>query len=151
MRVRNPADLLVACLLIGLALLGLFLSRNLFGGTTIGMGPGYVPRLLCFIQIVLGIAIAALSFLRAGDPLEAWAPRNLLWVLAAMAFFALAIERLGVIVAVGGLVAISCLAHRGTRMIEVAALAVFMALFVVLVFVTGLGQPMRVLPAMPSF
>ncbi len=147
LRVRNPNDLFVGALLIVTALLALWLTRHLSIGTASSMGPGYVPRMLCFVQIVLGVAIAMQGFLLKGDPLEAWIPRPLFWVLASVAFFALTVERLGIAVAIVGLVILSTFGHRATKFFaEALPLAVAMAAFSIIVFVVGLKLPMQVWP-----
>ena len=53
-RIRNPNDVCVGGMLIAVALLALWLTRNLTQGTAASMGPGYVPRLLCLAQIAPG-------------------------------------------------------------------------------------------------
>jgi hypothetical protein len=66
--------------------------------------------------------------------------------LASVAFFGLAIETLGIAIAVLGLVFISTFAQKGMRLIESVPLAVVMAAFSVLVFVVTLKLPILVLP-----
>lgn len=146
-RIRNPNDLFVGALLIGSALFALWLARNLSIGTASSMGPGYLPRLLCFIQIGLGAAISAQAFFTKGDPLEAWFPRQLFWILASIAFFGLTVERFGIAVAIVGLVILSTFGHRATRFFkEAVPLAIVMAAFSIVVFVIGLKLPMAVIP-----
>jgi putative tricarboxylic transport membrane protein len=145
-RVRDWNNLLAGIFFIAFAVLALVLSRNLTTGSTSSMGPGYIPRFLSFLLIAFGGVIILQSFLVAGDPLEAWFPRPLFWVLASVTFFGLAIERVGLAAAVAGLIVLSTFGHRGTRPIEAIALALFMAVLSVLVFVTALRLP---IPAWP--
>ena len=139
-------DFASGILLIGIALLALALSWPLPLGEASNMGPGYVPQLLCYVQLTLGGVIVAWSVLSRGQSLEACALRPLIFVLASVAFFGLAIERLGLVVAVVGLVLISCIAHRGTRPHEAVLLGGALAAFAVLVFVKALGLPMQAWP-----
>ena len=145
-RIRNLNDVLFGSLLIAVAVLALYLCRNLTIGAATSMGPGYVPRLLCAVQIALGAAILAQGLLAKGEPFEAWYPRQIILVLASVAFFGLAIETLGIAIAVLGLVFISTFAHKGTRLIESVPLAVVMAALSVVVFVMTLKLPILVLP-----
>ncbi|RDJ19772.1 tripartite tricarboxylate transporter TctB family protein [Bosea caraganae] len=145
-RIDNVTDLVSGLLLVGLALLALTLTWPLRLGSATQMGPGYVPRLLCYLQIGLGLMIIAQSLVTQGGPLEKWAPRPIVWVLAGLAFFTFAIERLGLVAAVIGLVLLSCLAHRGTRPLEAALLGIGLAVFSVLLFVEALGLPILVWP-----
>src|SRR4051812_8610469 len=50
-------DVLSGLMFIGIALLGLWLSRNYPIGTSLRMGTGYVPRLLCWILLGLGVIV----------------------------------------------------------------------------------------------
>jgi hypothetical protein len=63
-------DVLAGLLFIGLALLGLWLSRDYPIGTALRMGTGYVPRLLCWILFGLG-AVVLVQGLRAALASEA--------------------------------------------------------------------------------
>lgn len=145
-RIRNLNDVMVGILLIALSIFALILARPLNPGTVDAMGPGFFPRLLAAIEMVLGIAIVAQGLLTEGEPFESWYPRQILFVLGSIAFFAVTIDRFGAVIAVAGTVLVSCLARRKTRMVEAVLVAVGMAAFVVLVFRVGLGLPMRVWP-----
>jgi putative tricarboxylic transport membrane protein len=146
MRVRDLNDLFTGIFLIVVALAALELSKNLPVGTATSMGPAYVPRLMCFVQIAFGAGIVLQGFLIDGTTFEAWRLRPLLAILGSVAFFCFAIERLGLAAAVVGLVLMSTFAHRPTRWIEAVVLAVGMAVFAVVVFVGGLGLSMLVWP-----
>src|SRR3954451_15556402 len=50
-------DVLAGLLFVGVALLGLWLSRDYPIGTALRMGTGYVPRLLCWILLGLGAIV----------------------------------------------------------------------------------------------
>ena len=139
-------DLVSGLFLIGIALIALALVWRLRVGTVVEMGPGYAPQLFCYMQIALGALIAVRSIFGGARTLESWAPRPILWILASVTFFGLAIERLGLAVAVVGLVILSCLAHRGTNPLHAALLGFGLAAFSVVVFVTALGLPIPVWP-----
>ena len=51
-------NVLAGLMFIAIAALGLWLSRDYPIGTALRMGTGYVPRLLCWILMGLGAAIA---------------------------------------------------------------------------------------------
>jgi putative tricarboxylic transport membrane protein len=147
----NITDVFTGLLLSAIALVALALSWHLRLGTAFRMGPGYVPQLLCYLQIALGAAVAISGLTRPGEPLETWVLRPIVLVLAGVVFFALTIERLGLVVAVTGMVVISCLANRETKVWEAVLLGAGLAAFSVLVFVTGLRLPILVLPEFRSF
>ncbi|MCS0502878.1 tripartite tricarboxylate transporter TctB family protein [Ancylobacter mangrovi] len=145
-RIKNPNDVMVGIVLVAIAVFALILAWHLNVGTVDAMGPGFFPRMLAFIEIGLGLAIIGQGLVAEGEPFERWFPRQIFFVLASIAFFALTIDRLGVVIAVVGMVFVACVARRQTRFHEAALVAVGMAVFIVLVFRVGLGLPMRVWP-----
>ncbi|MCK0209953.1 tripartite tricarboxylate transporter TctB family protein [Starkeya koreensis] len=145
-RIKNPNDVMVGLVLIGLSVFALVLAWPLKPGTLDAMGPGFFPRALAFLEIGFGLAIVAQGLTRVGEPFERWFPRQIFFVLASIGFFAATIDRLGAVVAIAGTVLVSCLARRETRIIEAVLVAAGMAAFVVLVFRVGLGLPLRVWP-----
>lgn len=146
LRIRNMNDVLAGVFLIAVAMLALALTWHLRSGSSASMGPGYLPKLLIGAQFLFGVAIVAQGVFGPGDRLERWSLRPIIWILASVAFFGVAIERLGLVVAVLGLVLLSTLGHRGTRPVEALLLAAVMAGFSVLVFVKALGLPLPVWP-----
>lgn len=144
--VRNWNDVLAGIVLIAVALIGFSLNRDLAIGNATGMGPGYLPRLLCFILAAFGAGIVVRGCMVRGIA-EAWIPRPILWILASVAFFGLTIERFGLVVAIIGLVGLAVPAHGETRLTEAILLAIAMAVFSVLVFVNALGLPIPVWPS----
>ena len=64
-------DFLSGLLFIAFGLTALYFGRNLATGTTVRMGPGYVPQLLSYIMLALGFVIAALALVYGGEPAEA--------------------------------------------------------------------------------
>src|SRR5437867_8533161 len=91
-------EVLAGLMFIGVAVLGLWLSRHYPIGTALRMGTGYVPRLLCWILLALGavILVQGLREPDTGHPAEASAPARL-WpivvVTASLVAFALSIEQ----------------------------------------------------------
>lgn len=147
-QVRSPNDVIGGLFLIVVAILALWLCASLRQGTTLEMGPGYVPRLLCTVQLGFGVIMLVQGFLTDGPPLERWVPRPILFVLASVVFFAATLAPLGLLVAVTGVVLISAAAKRDTKPFQVAVMAAILAVFSVGVFVKGLGLAM---PVWPSF
>jgi hypothetical protein len=146
LRIRNIGDVLLGAFIILTAIVALWLVWNLSSSAAVGLGPGYIPKLLAVILIGLGLAVALQGFLSPGEKEAPWQLRPLALILASIAFFALTIERLGLVVALTGLVLIGCAANRDTKITEALALALGTVVFSVLVFVHGLGQTMLVWP-----
>src|SRR4051794_11208040 len=116
--IKNMNGVMTGIFLILVALVAFYLSWSLSGNTEVGLGPGYVPRMLAFIQLGLGLLLIVDGFLEAGEPTERWHLRPLVLILASVAFFAVTIERLGFVIALTGLVLIGCAANRETKFYE---------------------------------
>jgi putative tricarboxylic transport membrane protein len=149
---------------VGIAIFGLWVSRDYPIGTALRMGTGYVPRLLCWCLLALGCLIlfqglresrprAAFS----NDPsrpdahrdeqqVGAWGWRALVCVTASLVIFGLALETLGLVISILLLTGVGALAAPGLRPLEtVAAAAVLIALSWA-IFILGLGLTIPVWP-----
>src|SRR5262245_27257042 len=140
-------DVLAGLLFGAVAVLGLYLSRNYPMGTALRMGTGYVPRLLCWLLLALGI-IVFLQGLRAGaaelDTAGGQRWRAFVMVPASLVAFALTIERLGIVIATLLLVGIGSLAGRDLRPLELLVAAAVLLAITLGIFVWGLALPIPV-------
>src|SRR5690349_23044773 len=55
---------------VGFGIFALLYGSNLAVGTAVRMGPGYVPRMLSYILIALGLVILVRAVLSPGDSIE---------------------------------------------------------------------------------
>ena len=114
LRMLARKDVLAGLMFIAVAAFGLWASRNYPIGTALRMSTGYVPRLLCWVLLALGIVIMVIG-LRAQDERGAFAGaqhlRALVFVPASLLVFAFAMDRLGVVIATFLLVAVGGLAN----------------------------------------
>ena len=149
LRLLARKDVLAGLMFIAVAVFGLWASRNYPIGTALRMSTGYVPRLLCWMLLVLGVVIMVIG-LRAGDERGAFVGaqhwRALVFVPASLVVFAYAMDRLGVVLATFLLVAVGSVANRDLRPLEVVAAAVFLALLTVGIFVWALSLPIPIWP-----
>lgn len=145
-RIKNMNQVLTGIFLILVALLAFYLSWPLSSGSKVGLGPGYIPRLFAFMQLAIGVVLVVSGMLKAGEPSEEWQLRPLLLILASITFFAVSIERMGLVISVVGLVLVSCAANRGTTFKEAVILAVASAAVSALLFVKLLGLTIAVWP-----
>ena len=149
LRLTSRKDVLAGLMFMAVAVLNLWLSRNYPTGTALRMGTGYVPRLLCWVLLVLG-GIILIQGLRAketsadGSPLRL---RPLLLIPLALVAFALTIERLGIIAAGTLLILIGGMASSESRPLEVLVTAVALVLFTWGIFIWALSLP---IPAWPG-
>ena len=151
LRVLSRKNVLAGLMFIGVAALGLWLSRNYPVGTALRMGTGYVPRLLCWILVGLG-AVVLVQGLRQTDsarPSDGGALARL-WPIAvvttSLVVFGLSLERLGLVVAILLLIGIGSFAARGIKPWEVLAAALGLIVLSWTIFIQGLGLTISVWP-----
>jgi hypothetical protein len=148
-RLLARRDVIAGLMFIAVAVFGLWASRNYPIGTAFRMGTGYVPRLLCWILLGLGLLIAVQGLRSADDHTpfaEARYWRAIVFVPAALLAFAFTMDRLGVVVAALLLIGIGALAGRDSRLLETAVAALVLVVLTVTIFVWGLGLPIPVWP-----
>jgi hypothetical protein len=131
-------------LFIAFGCAGLWLGRNYAVGTLSRMGPGFFPMMMSIALIGTGAFLLARSLVVAGDPIERTALWPQLLILAAIVAFGLLIERVGLAASVIAVAVVSGIAAQGLRWFELAALALAMSAFAVVLFVYLLGQPIPV-------
>ena len=106
--------MLSGLLFIAIAAFGLWASRNYPVGTALRMGTGYMPRLLCWLLLGLGVIVLVQGLRQHAVPLrssaQAW--RAVLSVTLSLVAFGLSIERLGLVLAILLLTGIGALATR---------------------------------------
>jgi putative tricarboxylic transport membrane protein len=144
-------NVLAGLMFIGVAALGLAVSRNYPIGTALRMGTGYVPRLLCWILMALGGVILVQELRESEDGRRAEpGMRAQLWplliVTASLVAFAFSIEQLGLVVSILLLVGIGALAAPGIRAWEALAAALGLIALAWVIFILGLGLAIPVWP-----
>ncbi len=144
--VQGPKDVLAGLIYVAFGAVMLWVALGYRMGTASGMGPGYFPRVLAVIMIVLGLASLVRGLLVRGEAPEGIAWKPLVLVLGSTVLFGLLLERAGLIVALAALVLVSAAASKAFR-VDWRALLGLLALiaFCILCFVRGLGVPMPVL------
>ncbi|MDO8533325.1 MAG: tripartite tricarboxylate transporter TctB family protein [Xanthobacteraceae bacterium] len=144
-------NVLSGLLFIAVAAAGLWVSRNYPIGTALRMGTGYVPRLLLWILLLLGVIVMVMG-LRAGagktqadsETTSVWRP--LIFVTASLVTFSLTIERLGLVISILLLIGIGSLATRELRLIEMVLATFLLIVLSVGIFIIGLGLTIPVWP-----
>ena len=142
-RLKSTQDLLAGLLFTGFGVAALWFGRTFAVGSATRMGPGYLPTVLGWSLIAVGLIIAVRAFVIAGAPIPRSLVRPQLFIIAALVAFALIVERFGLIPATAAVVVLGALASRDMRWIETLALAVGAAAVAVVLFIYLLGQPME--------
>lgn len=132
-------DLLTAAIFVGFGVIGLWQTRVLDGGTLAQMGPGYLPRVVCGLLILLGLVIGIAAMRRDAAPIEPIKLRPLLVITLSIVSFAFAVTHLGFVIASMFLILAGSLADPGSNWRTTLLLAAGLTAFGAIVFVYGLG------------
>ena len=150
-RMLARKDVLSGLLFAGVALFGLWLSRDYPIGTGLRMGTGYVPRLLCWILLGLGVVVLVQGLRQAqdarslsSDDISAWRP--VVFGAASLVIFGLSIERLGLVISILLLIGVGAVATRALRPVETFVAALVLIALSWGIFILGLGLTIPVWP-----
>ena len=124
-------------------------ATNYSMGSSARPGPGYFPLILSAFMAVLGAVVLfkALTIeTDDGDPIGAFAWRPLIVIVAAIAFFGLALPRLGMLVTVPILIVITSLAGDEFHWKGVVINAVVLTIGAWAIFIAGLKLTIPLYP-----
>lgn len=149
LRIRSTKEFGSALLYGALGIAGFVIASDYGFGTAGRMGPGYFPRLISGLLIVVALVSLLRSLQRDGDPIGPVNWKGLMLVTASVCMFGLLLTGAGLPLALIVLLLVSALAseHFALSARSVAALVALVAVCT-LVFVKGLGVPM---PAVGSW
>ncbi len=145
-RIRSPQDFGAGLLFLAIALFALWVARDYPVGTAVRMSSGYVPRLLCFVLILLGSYVTLRSLAIEGPAVTRVRLRPLVMITAAIVVFAVSIQTLGLVLATALITLIGGYASPRMRLLEMLAAAAVLSLLAIAIFVWGIGLPIPVLP-----
>lgn len=145
MKHRDTRDIVGGLSLVVIGLFAAVYAQRYNFGELSRMGPGFFPVVLGIILAVLGVLIALPAMLRRGEPMHVeWKSASL--VLLSIVVFALALPRLGLLLATMLPVLISSLADRQITWKGRFVLAISVAAIVYLIFGYGLGMTLPIFP-----
>ena len=138
-------DFLSGVMFIAFGLVALWFGRHLALGTSVRMGPGYVPHMLAYIMMVLGLIIAVVALYSGGEPVEApkWKPITMVTI--GIVIFALLFESTGMFPALVALVFIASLGGDEFKFLEVIGNIAVLTILCVLVFKVGLSMNISII------
>jgi hypothetical protein len=146
--IKQPKDFWAGLLFIGLGVFAITVGSNYNLGTAARMGPGYFPRILGILLLVLGAIITARGLRGHGDPVPAWKWRPTLVVLGSVVLFGLIVAKVGLAISTVILILAASTASHEFRVKEAIIAGVLLATLSVGVFVVGLHLQ---LPIWPEF
>ena len=138
-------DFLSGLMFIGFGLIAIYFGRNLAMGTTVRMGPGYVPHMLAYIMMALGGIVSVVALITGSEPVERpkWKPITMVTI--GIVAFALLFESTGLIPALIALILISSLGGEEFKLTEVIGNMVVLTILCVIVFKVGLGMNISII------
>ena len=144
--IRSPKDFWSGVLFVLIGAAALALSAKYSLGTAARMGPGYFPRILGILMIVLGAIIVLRSLRVSGPPLPGWKWRPVLVILGSVIVFGLVVNWLGLVFSTMLLIVLSSAASTEFRPKEAVISGVLLAALAVGVFIIGLKLQMGIWP-----
>ena len=148
-------DLWAGVVFVAIGVAALVIGADLTVGNATEMGEGYVPRAMAIALVALGALIAVIAWRRGSDRpdarLEPVRLRPLFFVTAAILAFVAALAPLGLIAAIAATVTAANFAGEPLRLRSLALLICVLVLFVMVVFIWGLGLPLHAFPRLGSW
>lgn len=138
-------DFLSGVMFIAFGLAALWFGRHLQMGTTVRMGPGFVPHMLAYIMLGLGLIIAVVALYVGGEQVEAPKWRPITMVTIGIIVFALLFETTGMFPSLVALVLIASLGGDEFKLTEVIGNIIVLTILCVLVFKVGLQMNISVI------
>ena len=146
MKIPRPKDFYAGLLFVAFGVFAIIVAWNYPLGTAARMGPGYFPRLLGILLIVLGGALSLTALRGRGPPLPGWKWRPVSIVLLSVVAFGLVLTHAGLVLSTIGLIAVASTASREFRFKEALVSGLLLAALSVGVFVIGLKLQLPIWP-----
>ena len=146
--IRHPKDFHAGLVFIGFGLAAIVIGSNYTLGTAARMGPGYFPRILGILLVVLGAILALRALRLRGASIPKWHWRPTLIVLGSVVMFGLILDYAGLVLSTIFLIVMSSSASREFRPVESVVSGVLFAALCVGVFVLALKLQIPILPSM---
>ena len=146
MSIRNPKDFWSGVLFVLLGIATIALASKYTLGTAARMGPGYFPRILGILLIVLGAILASRAVRTVGPPIPPFHWRSLIIVLGSVVLFGAIVRTVGVALSTLLLIVTASAASREFRPLESLIAGALLAALAVGVFVVGLQLQLPIWP-----
>jgi Tripartite tricarboxylate transporter TctB family len=144
--IRHPKDFFSGLIFVAFGLAAIIIGSNYSLGTAARMGPGYFPRILGILLVVLGTALSLRALKIKGDPLPRWYWKPMLVVLGSVIAFGLVVTHLGLVFSTIGLIFASSAASPEFRPKEALISGILLAALAVGVFIFGLNLQLPIWP-----
>jgi uncharacterized membrane protein YqjE len=145
-KIRHPKDFFAGLMFIAFGLGAILIGSSYPLGVAARMGPGYFPRILGILLIVLGAALAVRGLRLDGTKITLESPRPLVIVIGSVALFAMTVSTLGLVLSSILLIVVSSAASTEFRWKEALVSGVILAALSVAGFIWGLGLQFSIWP-----
>lgn len=142
-QVKHPQDFWSGLLFMAAGAGALWIGTEYTFGTATRMGPGFLPRVLASILVLIGLFLAVRGAVVRGQPLQPSAIRPQIMIVVAIVVFAQMIERFGLAPTVFVVTIVAALATTEMRWKETIPLAIAASVLSVVLFIYLLGQSMQ--------
>jgi hypothetical protein len=146
--VRHPKDFVAGLLFVAFGVAAIWIGSHYSLGTAARMGPGYFPRILGILLIVLGAALALRALRLSGPPLPRWHWKPVIVVLGSVALFGIVVNLAGLVLSTIFLIVAASAASHEFRPRESVVAAVVLAAVAVGIFVYGIKLQLPIWPAL---
>ena len=146
--IRHPKDFYAGVLFAAVGAAAIVIGSNYPLGTAARMGPGYFPRILGILLILLGSALALRALRLQGAKLPGWHWRPTLIVLGSVVLFGAIVNVIGLALSTVLLIVLASAASPEFRPKESLMAGIALAALSIAVFVIALKLQ---LPIWPSF
>ncbi len=145
--IKGPKDFWAGVLFVALGIFAITVGNNYTLGTAARMGPGYFPRILGILLILLGAIIALQGVRVPGEAVPKWHWRPTLVVLGSVVIFGLIVDKIGMALGTVLLIVGSSAASHEFRPKEAIVAGILLSSLAVGVFVIALGVQLPIWPA----
>lgn len=139
-------DIVAGIVFVVIGVTGLAVGAAYRVGTALDMGPGYIPRLLCWLMISLGLLIGVKGYFTGNQAMPRVHLRPLGFVVASLLVFAVLLQPAGLLIAATACVLVASLAAQDRQLIQALFLALGLAAAAGLIFVVALRLPFPLSP-----
>jgi hypothetical protein len=144
--IRHPKDFWSGVLFVAMGVFAIVYGARYQLGSAARMGPGYFPRILGILLILLGLALGLRALKLSGEPVPRWHLRPTLLVLGSVVLFGAIVNVAGLAISTIALIVVASAASHEWRPIESLIVGVLLALLAVGVFVIGLKLQLPIWP-----
>ena len=146
MKITHPKDFYAGLMFFAIGTFALVMAFNYPLGSAARMGPGYFPRVLGGILMVLGAILAIRSFAETGGKITPFAWKAIGLVLGGVCLFAAIVNFVGLVFATTALIFITGFASKEFNVKESIVSSVILSTVSVLLFVVGLKLQFPIFP-----